>query len=42
MRVNHLRLIDDGVVATGDTPFIVIPESERRLGGRVGGNGPFC
>jgi len=31
---NHLRLIDG-------TPFAVTPKSERRLAGRVAGNGSF-
>jgi hypothetical protein len=34
-------LIDNGTVAVGGIPFIDIPGSERRLGGRVDGNGPF-
>jgi hypothetical protein len=32
-------LIESG--AANDTPFIVKPESERRLDGRIAGNGPF-
>jgi hypothetical protein len=35
-------LIDNGVViVAGDIPFIVTPESDRRLDGRVDGKGPF-
>jgi len=38
---NHLRLIDIGTVAMDGTPFAVTPKSERRLAGRVAGNGSF-
>jgi hypothetical protein len=38
---HHLRLIDNGTVTVGGIPLIVIPGSERRLGGRIDGNGPF-
>lgn len=37
----YLRLIDNGTVAVAGIPFGVTPVSDRRLAGRVAGNGPF-
>ena len=41
--LNRLRIVDTDTVAIGDAiPFVVIVmASERRVGGSVGGRGPF-